>query len=268
MSDTSGTTIGTSPYSDSLKRRRKGAASALNRPAVASYIGHLDTETRAFVASALLDGRAGAAPVDPLPLIQRLSLSLALTLNWGTRLASADSALFREITVVEAAVSALRSTTGNLQDYVPLLRLSPLGSGSARARDMRRRRDAYLRFLNDGLAARMAAGTHAPCIQANVARDTEAGLSAAELTSISLTMLSGGLDTITTLVTWAIALLAQRPDLQEKAYAEIVKIHPADAPLCDPEDDQKCQYLVALVRECLRSASTPPHPPLSKCPVG
>src|SRR6201996_4574080 len=48
VSSTSGTTIGTSPFSESLKRRRKGAASALNKPSIATYIPHIDVQARAF----------------------------------------------------------------------------------------------------------------------------------------------------------------------------------------------------------------------------
>jgi 3-hydroxyphenylacetate 6-hydroxylase len=75
---------------------------------------------------------------------------------------------------------------------------------------MRGRRDVYLKALNRGLEDRMEKCTHAPCIQANVILDEDAKLNSEELTSISLTMLSGGLDTITTLLQWSIALLAQR----------------------------------------------------------
>ncbi|TKA61335.1 3-hydroxyphenylacetate 6-hydroxylase, partial [Cryomyces minteri] len=145
-----------------------------------------------------------------------------------------------------------RSTTGNLQDYIPLLRLNPFSFGSKKAREMRDRRDVYLTKLNRDLEDRMAKGTHKPCIQANVIMDKEANLNKEELTSISLTMLSGGLDTVTTLVAWSIALLAQRTDVQEKAIEAIRELYREDQPLCDAEDDQKCAYVVALVRECLR----------------
>jgi 3-hydroxyphenylacetate 6-hydroxylase len=60
-------------------------------------------------------GNAGAIAVDPMPVIQRLSLSLALTLNWGIRMDSQEDKLFDEITHVEEEVSRFRSTTGNLQ---------------------------------------------------------------------------------------------------------------------------------------------------------
>jgi 3-hydroxyphenylacetate 6-hydroxylase len=116
----------------------------------------------------------------------------------------------------------------------------------------------------------MEKGTHKPCIQANVILDEEAKLNTEELTSISLTMLSGGLDvsiilflnlrhadwvlvqTVTTLLQWSVALLAQRPDIQQKAWKAIEEFYSVDQPLCDALDDQKCSYVVALVRECLR----------------
>lgn len=252
LSDTAGTTIGTSPYSDSLKRRRKGAASALNRPSVATYVSHLDVETKDFVRELYEYGDAGKTPVDPMPMIQRLSLSLALTLNWGTRLKSQKDDMFGEITEVEEEISKFRSTTGNLQDYIPILRLNPFNSHSQKAREVRNRRDVYLKTLNDGLDERIANGTHKPCIQANVIMDEEAKLNKEELTSISLTMLSGGLDTVTTLVAWFVLLLSQHPEVQDKAVEEIRKFYGEDEPMCDEQDDQQCQYIVALVKEALR----------------
>ncbi|PMD24960.1 cytochrome P450 [Hyaloscypha hepaticicola] len=252
LSNTAGTTIGTSPYSDSLKRRRKGAASALNRPSIQTYVSHLDLESKDFVAELLNYGKAGSEPVDPLPMIQRLSLSLALTLNWGVRMDSQENKLFDEITHVEEEISRFRSTTGNLQDYIPLLRLNPFSFGLKKAGEMRDRRDVYLTALNKDLESRMEKGTHKPCIQANVILDEEAKLNTEELTSISLTMLSGGLDTVTTLLQWSVALLAQRPDIQQKAWKAIEEFYSVDQPLCDALDDQKCSYVVALIRECLR----------------
>ncbi|OOF89999.1 hypothetical protein ASPCADRAFT_135522 [Aspergillus carbonarius ITEM 5010] len=252
VSNTAGTTIGTSPYSESLKRRRKGAASALNRPSVDSYLSHLDVETRSFVDELYKYGDGGKIPVDPMPMIQRLSLSLSLTLNWGVRVASQEESLFAEITHVEEEISKFRSTTGNLQDYIPLLRLNPFSGNSKFAKEMRDRRDKYVTALNRDLEDRMKKGIHQPCIQANVILDREAKLSSEELVSISLTMLSGGLDTITTLVAWSIGLLSQRPDIQNKAVKAIREMYGQDQPLCDPRDDQKCVYVAALVKECLR----------------
>lgn len=225
LSNTAGTTIGTSPFNNSLKRRRKGAASALNKPSIATYINHLDLETKDFIKDGFESGKAGTVGVDPKPMIERLSLSLALTLNWGTRMGSRHDPLFHEICDVEVSITKFRSTTGNLQDYIPILRLNPFSGGTKAAKDYRNRRDLYLTKLNSDLDDRMAKGIHKPCIQANVIQDKGAALNKEELTSISLTMLSGGLDTLTTLVQWSIALLAQRPDVQKKAVEEIRNLY-------------------------------------------
>lgn len=187
-----------------------------------------------------------------MPMIQRLSLSLSLTLNWGVRVASQEDGLFDEITHVEEEISKFRSTTGNLQDYIPLLRLNPFNLNSKKAKGMRDRRDKYLYALNRDLDNRIEKGIHKPCIQANIILDKEAKLNSDELISISLTMLSGGLDTVTTLVAWSFCLLSQRPDIQDKAAKAIKEIYSEDQPLCGADDDQKCAYIVALVRECLR----------------
>lgn len=252
VSSTAGTTIGTSPFSDSLKRRRKGAASALNKPSVMTYTPYIDVESRTFIRDFLEHGEAGKASVDPVPTIQRLSLSLGLTLNWGIRMESQHDQMFAEITEVEQALSGFRSTTGNLQDYIPILRLNPFSAGRARAREMRRRRDVYLKKLNDDLEDRMRRGVHKPCIQANVIQDKDARLNAAELTSISLTMLNAGLDTLATLISWSIALLAERKDVQDKALKAIREVYPTENILCAADDDQSIPYIVALVREFLR----------------
>ncbi|ENH72349.1 Isoflavone 2'-hydroxylase [Fusarium oxysporum f. sp. cubense race 1] len=218
VSNTAGTTIGTAPYSESLKRRRKGAASALNRPAVETYIPHLDLETKDFIAEAFKFGKGGKT----------------------------------EITHVEVEISRFRSTTDNLQDYIPLLRLNPFSFGHKKAAEYRNRRDAYLGMLNRDLEERVSKGTHKPCIQANIMLDREAKLNDVEMMSISLTMLSGGFETFSTVTTWAIAYLATHPEIQDKAYKAITDLHGSKS-LCDPNDDQKCDYVRALVRETLTS---------------
>ncbi|OQV07373.1 hypothetical protein CLAIMM_11816 [Cladophialophora immunda] len=246
------TTVGTTPYHDSLKRRRKVTATALNRPSAQKYVSHFDLETREFCKDLLAEGQRGKKAFDCYPCAQRLSLSLALTTNWGIRMNSRDDTLFSEVIEVEDQVSRFRSVTGNLQDYIPLLRLNPFNQKTVKAKATRRRQDAYLDQLNRGLLDRMEKGVQSPCIQATIINDAEIQLNDEEVTSINLTMISGGLDTVTTAVAWLIAVLAKRPDIQEAAYQAIREVHGADSPLCDANDDQKIPYIVSLVKEGLR----------------
>ncbi|KAH8774538.1 cytochrome P450 [Diaporthe sp. PMI_573] len=262
-SSTAGLTIGTSPYDDSLKRRKKGVAVAVNRPAIASYVPYLDDESRTFARDLLVYGAAGKKPIDPLPFIQRLSLSLAVTINWGVRIPTIEDPMFREIVAVEEELNRFRSTTGNLQDYIPLLRLNPINTASALAREMRDRRDAYLHRFNSDLKAKVEKGTNKPCIQANVITYKEAALNETELTSISLSMLGGGFETVSTTVQWSMGYFAQHPEIQDAAFAAIREFQGLKArekgeddsdvdPLPDAADEQKCVYMNALAREALR----------------
>ena len=93
---------------------------------------------------------------------------MSLNLNYGTRLLSHDNPLFREILYVETEISKLRSTSENLLDFFPFLRLNPFSATSAHAKDIGRRRKEYNYKLMDSLRDRIRQGTDRPCIIGNV----------------------------------------------------------------------------------------------------
>ena len=163
-----------------------------------------------------------------------------------------QSDLFREIIHVEDVISNFRSTTGNLQDYIPPLRLNPFSSNSSMAADMRIRRDKYMHGLDQDLNEKMEKGEHKPCIRANVKQDGEAKLSELELTSLNLTLLAAGLDTMNSAVNWGIGMLATNQAVQRKAIAAIRETYADDRPLGDANDQQTCQYVVIMIKEILR----------------
>ncbi|KAI0166924.1 cytochrome P450 [Hypoxylon sp. FL1284] len=185
-------------------------------------------------------------------MIQRLSMSLVMTINWGVRIASINDELLKEIVLVEEELNRVRSTVGNPQDHIPLLRLNPFSASGARARELRQRRDRYIANLDADLAKKVADGTNKPCVQASVIKYKEAELNESELMAISLSMLAGGFETVTLTMQWSIAYLAQHPEIQDKAYEEIKRFQGSNDPLCDAADDQKCAYVLAIVKEALR----------------
>lgn len=211
---------------------------------------HLDLETRHFIKDLLHYGKNGTVAVDPLHAIQRMSLSLVLTLNWGVRMRSQDDALFSEIVHVEEELNRFRGSSASLQDYVPLWRLFP--GMSAQAAALRDRRDAYILQFDRELRGRVARGSHAPCIQASVMADPDSKVSGEEVRSISLSMLSAGFETVGATVAWSLGFLSAHPEVQDRAHSEISRMYGEDRPLCDPREDMKCEYVAALVRECLR----------------
>lgn len=197
------TSIGTSPWDDSCKRRRKLAAGALNRTRVAAYGPILNLEAREFLKDLLSVSRDGAVEIDFRPAVKRFSLNLSLTLNYGTRVSSVksltDDPLLSEIIYVEGEISKFRDTGKNYANYIPLLRywepvveflgLNPQPKNHAA--DIGRRRLEYNNILLEKLRDEVKRGEDKPCIQGAVLRDPEAAtLTKEELISVSLSMMA------------------------------------------------------------------------------
>ncbi|UPL00178.1 hypothetical protein LCI18_011112 [Fusarium solani-melongenae] len=149
------TSIGTSPWDESCKRRRKLAAAGLNRPRVESYAPILNLESREFLRDLYNESKDGSIEIDFRQAVTRFSLNLSLTLNYGTRVSNVkslhDDPLLAEILYVESEISKFRDTSKNYANYIPLLRYwepiaSFLGLASApksHAPDIGRRRLEY-----------------------------------------------------------------------------------------------------------------------------
>ena len=247
LGGTSGFSIGASPWDESCKNRRKAASSALNRPAVLSYLPLLDMEVRDFVHDLWTRGDKGNNPCFVLPFTKRLALNMSLSLCYGIRLASVDDDLFKEIAYVEEEVSKFRSTTGSMQDYIPLARF--FSGRSAYAKSLRTRRDKYLTMYLENLKSSVKDGTVKPCIGANVLKDPDQKLNEKELMSVCITMVSGGTNTLTSTLSWTIAYLATHKELQERLYKEITEIHGTEW-LSEIQEDST--YVKNFVKEALR----------------
>lgn len=175
VSSSEGFTIGTSPWDESCKARRKAAATALNRPAVQSYMPIIDYESTKSIKEMLHDSDFGKIDLDPSAYFTRYALSTSLTLNYGIKIeGNVEDEMLKEITHVERMVSNFRSTSNNWADYVPLLRLKP--GGSTKPQEYRKRRATYMHKLLNMLKERIANGTDLPCISGNVLKDPEAKL--------------------------------------------------------------------------------------------
>ena len=97
VSTSQGFTIGTSPWDESCKRRRKVAATALNRPAVQSYMPFIDLESCLAIKDLYKDSNGGELELDPRKYFHRFALNTSLTLNYGIRIdGGIDQALLRE----------------------------------------------------------------------------------------------------------------------------------------------------------------------------
>lgn len=253
VSSSQGFTIGTSPWDESCKARRKAAATALNRPAVQSYMPIIDLESMTSIKEMLQDSGDGQVDLNPIAYFQRYALNTSLTLNYGFRISgNVNDALLKEITTVERLVSNFRSTSNNWQDYIPLMRLWP--SRNTEAGAARKRRDAYMNRLLEQLKREIAAGTDKPCITGNILKDPAARLNEAEIMSICLTMVSAGLDTVPGNLIMTVAYLSSPhgQEIQRTALAAIKAAYPNGDAWSRCLAEEKIPYISALVKETLR----------------
>ena len=68
--------------------------------------------------------------------------------------------------------------------------------------------------------------------------------------STAKTFLIAGHETTANLLSWTCCFLSQHPDVQEKAYQEVIQILGDKEPTA--EDIPKLRYCKALLEECLR----------------
>ena len=236
--------------SESTKRRRKAAASAMNKAAVSTYTPLIHDLSRDFVRDLLNEGRQGEAAMNPKDTVLRTIVDLTMTVNYGKRLPK-EPGVFEEVIHVEEQVSLFRSVTGAAQDYIPLLRWNPINHKSAHARATNTRRLKYLNRFSDEHKKDMKDGTDKPCIQGNVLRDPDYKFTDVEMMSINMSMVSGGIDTLANTLIWTIGTLAQRPDVQVAAYDAIVNVYGTED-WGDVEHENPVPYIMALIRESLR----------------
>ncbi|KAJ9144238.1 Phenylacetate 2-hydroxylase [Pleurostoma richardsiae] len=255
ISSTQGFTIGSSPWDESCKKKRKAAGTALGRPALRNYYPMFDLESYCIVRDLHKDSKNGEIELNVRPYIQRYALNTTLTLCYGIRMDEVYDTLLREILYVGSAISLLRSASENYQDYVPILRYVPNNEKTARSKELRDRRDAYLNHLLDKVREMIKAGTDKPCISAAILKDEETKLTGVEVSSICLSLVSGGFETIPGTLTSCIGSLStpEGQAWQDRAYEDIKRYYP------DVRDawnssyvEEKVPYVNAIVKEAGR----------------
>lgn len=256
ISSTQGFTIGTSPWDESAKNKRKAAGQALGRPAIKTYHDMFDLESYCIVRDFHAFSKAGAEEISVRPFIQRYALNTTLTLCYGIRMDSAYDEMLREILEVGSAISLLRSASENYQDYIPALRYLPNNEKNRRSKELRDRRDKYLNHLLDKVREMIKNGTDKPCISAAILKDQETKLTGVEVSSICLSLVSGGFETIPGTLTSCIGSLATKEgqEFQDRAYEDIQRHYPDGTSeiWLDSFQQEKVPYVNAIVKEAGR----------------
>jgi phenylacetate 2-hydroxylase len=220
-----------------------------------NYYDMFDLESYCIVRDLRRDSKGGAVEVSIRPYIQRYALNTTLTLCYGIRMDAVYDDLLREILYVGSAISLLRSASENYQDYVPILRYLPNNEKNRRSKELRERRDKYLNELLDKVRDMIKKGTEKPCISAAILKDEETRLTGVEVSSICLSLVSGGFETIPGTLVSCIGSLStpEGQKFQEKAYQEINKVYPDIQDAWQVEfEKENVPYLNAIVKEAGR----------------
>ena len=254
ISSTQGFTIGTSPWDESCKKRRRAAGAALSRPAMKRYFDMFDLEAFGLLSDIYRDSQKGSHELDVHPYNQKLALNTNLTLCYGVRMDNVQDDMLREILEVGSAISRLRSTSENYQDYVPILRYLP-SSKTEKSKSLRKRRDRYLDLLLGKTRAMIEAGIDKPCIASALIRDEETILTNMEVSSVCLSLVSGGFETIPATLTSCIGSLStvEGQKFQDRAYEDIKRHYPNMQEMWrESFREESVPYVNAIVKEATR----------------
>ncbi|KAH3684627.1 hypothetical protein WICPIJ_004383 [Wickerhamomyces pijperi] len=275
VSATQGFTIGTTPYGESYKKKKKIVATALNKRNVEKSSGFIAGESRGMFRR--IDTHSGlitphhdnGVDIDAFKLMQGFVLRVSLYLTYGylVKVEHTDRCkLFEEISHVENRIVRLRGHSSNLQDYLPMLRYLPSNAKNGQAADYRNRRDVYMAKFKRDLVAKIEEGTdYKDCIVSRALdpQNTEfPEVNDDELRSVCLTMVSAGLDNTPLVLNHILGHLSQ-PEygerLQDIAYNEILKVFETpEMAFASCIEGYTVDYVHALLKEGLRYFSVLP----------
>ncbi|KAF1364863.1 cytochrome P450 [Lizonia empirigonia] len=241
ISSTQGFTIGSSPWDESCRNKRKAAATTLSKSTMKNYQEMFDLESYCIVRDLHRDTKNEAVEASFRPYIQRYALNTTLTLCYGIRMDEVYDDLLREI-------------LHNYQDYIPILRYLPNNEKNTRSKELRERRDRYLNELLDKVRGMIEKGTEKPCISAAILKDEETRLTGVEVSSICLSLVSGGFETIPGTLLSCIGSFCMPEGIkyQDRAYEEIRKCYPDMKAAWATGFEEGVPYLNAILKEAGR----------------
>lgn len=272
VSKTQGFTIGTTPYGDSFKRKKKVVSFSLNKQNIESNNEFIDIENKNMFRrineiSNDFILKIDEKDLDLFKLLQGFVLRVSLYLTYGYLVKvehNSGCKLFDEISYVENRIVRLRGHSSNLQDYLPILRYLPiLKSKTDLANELRKRRDVYMdKFINEFTNKFNNNNDFKNSITSKVFREELPKINDEELKSVCLTMVSAGLDNTPLVLNYIIGHLSQPTyglKLQEIAFQHILsKYNSAEEAFENCIYGYHVPYIQALLKEGLRYFSVLP----------
>lgn len=278
VSAVQGFTVGSTPAGELFRRKKKCISAQLSRGAVATDLvtSAIDTHSRLAMKSLLKHTFSGAvncrtvlSDVSMLRYAQHFVLGLAVEITYGYSLdcEGTHSELAAEIIATENHIIRTRNLFLNFQDYLPMFRFWPLLWLHARsAKYWRDKRDKYMLELYGGFARRLLRNNERAraCMLGQIVTNTRLynDISAAEIQSVCLTMVSAGLDNALLTFNFIMGQFSYPKMgyfIQESLYHSLMQIY--GDPVIAWKNvclNSECDYALAVVHEALRHFSVLP----------
>mmetsp|Transcript_5821 Transcript_5821/g.11686 ORF Transcript_5821/g.11686 Transcript_5821/m.11686 type:complete len:557 (+) Transcript_5821:56-1726(+) len=192
------------------------------------------------------------APFDPHDQLQRLSLNIVFRLTYSVRFGrdemTTDNSQFKELMGVINTVVKIGGTN-MMANYIPLLKIFNFGLKKRQVETIARRDAMLFRLLEDH---RRDLDETKPkdFLDVLLTRQQAEGLSDREVMLIAWEFITAGTDTTSATMHWMTLLLANHPEVQLKAQAEIDAVTKGRAVTLD--DQASLPYTDAVVKETMR----------------
>ncbi|KAI9739059.1 MAG: hypothetical protein M1834_007271 [Cirrosporium novae-zelandiae] len=277
VSSTSAATIGTSPWDERTKKRRRIVGSLTTGPSIQRLKPLFDMESTAMIEGMYRYSNGGLLEIMPHDFAKRLALNIVTMFCYGTRFSSIEDPLlhqilndanriarwalillFKQNLPVDMQLTALcsfRSTNSNTQDYIPHLRFFSNQKRTAEAIEVRTRRDRWLSTMLDRVRSAIATGKGKPCVAEGLLKDKDERLTKDDVKIILGGLMSGAFETMFSTIIICIGVLStpEGQAIQQSTYEDIMNTYPtAEEAWKRCLLEEKCQSVIGLVRETLR----------------
>lgn len=244
-------TLGTSPYDELLKGKRRLSIASVSPAASKSYENIIERAAQYFVRNLENVAKQGQ-PIDPFPAFFDGAAVLAITVLCGASVEEA-STMLKDIPFPMKRLGQIRNINGHYRDFFPFLRVLPDSKLFKEAVAVAKYRNAKLTFLLDRSRRLYDEGTAQPCAAVSIIKENKQEMSEESLTSVANSMVSSGLDShMPNTLLWGLGVLASNKDIQRKAYEAIL----LQEKLGDAINFERDNYLLAFVKEIGRYFTT------------
>ncbi|KAI9451204.1 cytochrome P450 [Russula earlei] len=255
--------ITTTPYNDTWRQHRRIAMQLLSSKAIQSYAPVLDYEAHILIRSMYHQTKMGAIPINPANFVGRYTLNNMLTISFATRTGSTLDPLTERALAIATEFMNLTGPLSNIVDFIEPLQWIPTPKRSRARRLHDEIMNVYGTMIMQ-VKARMDAGEDIPdcLVKTLILTQEEEKLDWEDMCMLSVVFTLGGIQSMKSTILWFLALISLHPEIQARAHAELDRVTGREH-WPRAEDEQRLQYIRAVIKETERSHSPfwvpPPH---------